>query len=131
MGYRAFKRDNVTIIMPQQEEPDRVPKVGEKLYAYDDGKIRISREFEVEVVKVIRPWRWGHKNRKMWKEEVETCYWLYAPKTDRVIVARDLDGGAHYFVRCHDGSWFSCIESGARLDVTGELYRSVHQDEVK
>ena len=50
-----FTRDNITIITPEVEgHKDPVPEVGKKYYAYDDGKIRPSRECVVIIDELIQ-----------------------------------------------------------------------------
>lgn len=133
------KRSNITIITaenPTENHP--VPKVGDKIYAYDDGKIRISREFQVEVIAIKKMWQLPRKVRRAWKSDVKECYWLFAPKTDYVIVTKVVgaeDNSFSFFVRTHGGRWFSISHDGndydywggALLDVTGKHWASLHE----
>jgi hypothetical protein len=67
-----------------------------------------------------------------WKENIKEAYWLFAEDTDFFVKATsNYDANPLYFVRTVDGGWFSIdypnVWMGARLDVDGELYKSMNE----
>lgn len=112
---------------------ESVPLMGQRYYAYDDGKIRPSREYEV-VMKDIETYSSLPKEvKRMWQRQVLSCYWLYAPESDYFLKAKTDDGEICWFARTRDGGWFGLSEQlfidCGRLDVTGELYKIAHKTE--
>ena len=72
----------VTIINTTPYKLQPVPEVGKEYNAFDDGKIRPSR---LEVVKIVELIPFDKADEELineWKQNVEECYWLYAPETD-------------------------------------------------
>ena len=125
-----FTKGNITIITPEVEgNMDPLPDIGSTYYSYDDGKIRRSREVKVTILKYRRMWTMPRKIRKVWKEQCEDAYWLYAKKTDYVVVAESEYSSKVYFVRTHGGHWHSiwyedcntCVDN-LSLDITGEMH---------
>lgn len=86
-----------------------VPKVGEVRHFFDDGKIRESRHFIATITDVIPFKKTPQKIKKVIKQEILSCYWLYAYKPDYVVKARipKYDDKPIYFIRTKDGGWFS------------------------
>lgn len=108
-----------------------VPEVGKKYHCFDDGKIRFSRHYIVEVSEVIGYCAFKKKYPVLFKNYtslVKRCYWLYAKSTDFFVVCEKGENGElAVFVRMKDGGWFSIgdfINSG-ELDVTGELWNDL------
>lgn len=127
-----FTRDNVTIITQEVEgHKDPVPEVGKKYYAYDDGKIRPSRECVVIIDELIQEEDESKLPEVLynaWCDCANECYWLYSPESD-YIVRGHIDNEEQdicYFVRTHGGHWHSIdypdawMGSNLALDVTGE-----------
>ena len=119
----------VTVIntTPYKEQP--VPEVGKEYYIFDDGKIKPSRLGITTVLEVI-PFQECKDSEllEVWQNEVEECYWLYAPETDYFIMAESVgDPEPSYFVRTEDGGWFSLGWFGARLDIDGSLYAKMRE----
>ena len=112
----------------QKQQP--IPIVKKQYYAYDDGKIRISREYTVTVKKLLDYTELPKEIKKVWQEEVISCYWLYAPISDLFIYATD-DKYEYWFCRTKDGGWFGFNETmeQGELDVTGELYKTAHKED--
>jgi hypothetical protein len=109
-----------------------LPEVGQTYYAYDDGKVRKSRECQVTIDCYINPCDAGIKLIKAWQEEVHNAYFLYNRWTDYFV--RAFIAGTEtpvYFVRTLDGSWFSIpyeeenSECDLLLDIDGSLHNSI------
>lgn len=101
-----------------------IPEVGRTYNCFDDGKIRQSRLYQVNVCEVIPFEKCDDKEiLDLWKMEVEQCYWLYAPETDYFVIGIREDS-VEIFVRTLQGDWFGIggiIDCGS-LDVDGSLY---------
>ena len=118
----------VTIIntIPYKLQP--VPEVGKEYHIFDDGKIKPSRHAVVKITKVIPFDEVNPEILDTWKQNVEECYWLYAPETDYFIKAEYSDGEeTSHFVRTEDGGWFSMGWWASRLDIDGSLYEKMKE----
>lgn len=106
---------------PYKEQP--VPEVGKDYHTFDDGKVRPSRHSIATIVEVIPFDKCTDKALlEMWRDGVETCYWLFSTKTDYFVKAK-YDDETSYFVRTVDGGWFSLGFFASRLDIDGNLYK--------
>jgi len=100
-------------------------QIGKTYNAFDDGKVKESRRYEV-IIKEIIPFNDIDMDTfKIWNNESKECDWLYAETTDYFIIAdngEEENNGKEVFVRTKDGGWFSMgfLNSG-RLDVDGSL----------
>jgi len=77
---------------------------------FDDGKIKESRRADCTVIEKIPFSDIDKETLSIWKNEVETCYWLYAKNTDffiKAIINYEDEPETVYFVRTKDGGWFS------------------------
>ena len=120
-----------TVIYNRKRHKMPVPEVGKKYHCFDDGKIRFSRHYIVEISEVLSYCAFKKKYPKLFKKYtslVKMCYWLYAKSTDFFVVCEKGENGEPaVFVRTKDGGWFSIgdfINSG-ELDVTGELWKDL------
>lgn len=106
----------------------RLPKVGDILPCYDDGKVRPSRLYKVEVVDVI-PFEEGLKREfetvvddyygntrfikaplsMAWERAYKDTDWIYNEATDYFIVTTNGNEYEPYevFARTKNGGWFS------------------------
>lgn len=87
-----------------------VPIVGDVHHFFDDGKIRDSRHYMATVEEVLTIDKVEPELIEAWKEEVKTCYWLYAEETDYFVkcsIPRYEDDKPVWFVRTTCGGWFS------------------------
>lgn len=93
---------------------------------FDDGKIRESRMYQVEVFDIIPFDKINDEILEQWETEKKDCHWLYAAKTDFFIKTWNGEY-LEYFARTKDGGWFSMgyMNSG-RLDVDGSLTSSLN-----
>jgi hypothetical protein len=102
-----------------------IPIIGQTYHYFDDGKIKVSRRGEVRITEVIPFKDIDQETLNYWKEEVESCVWLYAQKTDFFVKAETTfsDGSIRtmIFVRTIDDDWFSLGWIGSRLDIDGSL----------
>lgn len=125
--------------------PEVKPEVDKLYYAYDDGKIRKSREYTILIAGKIHAKELPSDLREEWEQSVIDCYWLFSPEEDDIYYGyidfdpnydkaeeaqieyfcRALDGGYFGFTNNNDGWWYSC----GRLDVTGELHKIVEEEE--
>ena len=106
---------------PYKEQP--VPEVGKEYHTFDDGKVRLSRHSIATISEVIPFVECKDEDLlESWRDEVKTCYWLFATETDYFVKA-EYDDETSYFVRTKDGGWFSLGWFGARLDIDGSLYK--------
>lgn len=136
----------------------RVPKVGEILPAFDDGKVSPSRLYETEITEVI-PFN-AAKDIKVygidrdftdalgevtyrddislidaWERDKKEIYWLFADETDYFIRAKVV-GDVYedqWFARTKDGGWFSMEIAnymvGASLDSDMVLFNGWKDNE--
>jgi hypothetical protein len=124
----------VTVINTEPYKEQPVPEVGKEYHIFDDGKISPSRHYIAKVVEIISP-----EDAKditglleAWECDKFDCNWLFAETTDYFVRAKSdsYDLNSLYFVRTLDGGWFSLdfpnVWMGARLDVDGELYKSMN-----
>jgi hypothetical protein len=116
----------VTIINTTPYKLQLVPEVGKEYHAFDDGKIKPSRLEIVKIVELIPFEKADEELLKEWKQNVEECYWLYAPETDYFAKA-EYEDETSYFVRTEDGGWFSMGWFGSRLDIDGSLYEKMKE----
>lgn len=102
---------------PDKDQTDVVPEVGKIYHVFNDGKIRLSRHGLEKVVEVI-PFKDFQTREDMkelyasWRNNVKSCYWLYSPVTDFIVVTEiigdDLaeDEKTAYYARTKDKGWF-------------------------
>ncbi len=99
-----------------------IPKKNTTYNCFDDGKIRKSRLYTVDVVEVIPFDEIDKETLDIWKIEVKECYWLFNEKTDYFVKTENGEDGDAVFVRTKDNEWFSMggfMNSGL-LDVEGK-----------
>lgn len=102
---------------------DQIPEVGKTYNCFDDGKIRDSRLYTVDVVSVIPFGEADELLLSKWNAAVSEAYWLFAKQTDFFVKTENGEDGDAVFVRTIDGGWFSIgmfMNSGL-LDVDGSL----------
>lgn len=128
-----------------------IPEIGKVYKFYDDGKARISRQYDALVLDVITKEEAKAKLIKcfdpelcvtsvrelydVWKDTAIYTYWLFAKDTDRLIECDipSYDANHIWFARTINGSWFSMNiqsfwQSGV-LDVTNELTEKLNSYE--
>jgi hypothetical protein len=101
----------------------QVPEIGKTYNCFDDGKIRHSRLYTVNIVEVILFNKIDKDILDEWTEVTKEIDWLFAKETDFFIKTDDGEDGEAIFVRTLDGGWFSIggFMNSGRLDVDGEL----------
>ena len=116
----------------------RIPKTGEKLKFWDDGKVGHSRRYVAKVNGVFAP---DDVKRifvirgddemsvyDIWLEQADECDWVYAKETDVFVrcFIPGYDDNDIWFVRTKQGGWFSIdCQSGWQsgyLDVDDDYY---------
>lgn len=133
---RAIRKDHrrgVTCGRITVDHPMPIPDKGALYVAYDDGKRSPSREYSVRVLDVV-PYRSLPKEiKKLWKNEVAHCYWLYSPCSDYFIKAKVVrTDEEQYFARTFGDGWFALsagdLSDCGELDVDGSIYEEVHHN---
>lgn len=107
---------------------DSVPIQGKTYFCYDDGKVRVSRQYRC-IIKEVVPFEKVNKEIKSeWKKVVEEDPHLFSLETDYIIIG-EVSGDVErfqYFARTTYGGWFSFAvpmqdDVGQSLDVDGNL----------
>ena len=124
----------------------RVPRVGEKLHFWDDGKSSDGRHYLAVVTHILTPEETKflyYRAKEVSEVQGELCEtfldarracvkeanWLFAEETDYFIgcAIPEYDDHIIWFARTKDGGWFSIalqdIWQGGRLDVSDERYK--------
>lgn len=137
-----------------EQELARIPKVGEVLHFWDDGKSGDSRHYLAVVTHVLtkeqmkmvswtpsecfEPWEdangeWHDVPNDfldVWEYNKQQYDWFYANDTDFFVgcAIPEYDEHIIWFVRTKYGQWFSMDAQscwqGGLLDVTGEKYKN-------
>lgn len=118
-----------TVLYSKKKNMEPIPEVGKKYHCFDDGKIRFSRHFIVEVTEVLNHMAFRRKYPEQFKNylrETKECYWLFSTHTDKFVVCENGEGGRlGVYTRTKQGGWFGIggwFNSG-RLDVTGKMWQ--------
>ena len=120
-----------TVIYDRKRREQPVPEVGKKYHCFDDGKIRFSSHYIVEISEILGYCAFRKKYPELFKNYtslVKRCYWLYAKSTDFFVVCEHgEDNEMEVFVRTKDGGWFSIggFMNSGELDVTGNLWKDL------
>ena len=110
-----------TVIYSRKKNLQPIPNVGQVYHCFDDGKVRFSRLYLVEVIETLGQMEFKRKYPEEFKN------WL---ETSKFVVANCHESNEHplgIFVRTKQGGWFGIgnwFNSGL-LDVTGELYEDL------
>ena len=132
------REQNGSVITFHKEDLKPYPEIGKIYYVYDDGKINLTREYQVKILDKIHAKNLPDNLRKEWEESVIECYWLYSPIEDYIFLGEVISENLQqkeieYFCRTKDGGWFgfsALIDpwTSGRLDVTGELRKLVFDE---
>ena len=123
-----------TVLYSRKKHMKQVPEVGKKYHCFDDGKIRFSRHFIIQVDEVLGYQAFKKKYPKEFEryvEEVKRCYWLYSTHSDKFIITHKGENDElGVYVRTKQGGWFGAGTwwNSAVLDVTGELWDNLIAD---
>ena len=104
-----------------------LPEIGKIYNCFDDGKIRESRMYTVEISEIIPFDKIDKETLEKWKEQVNQCQWLYEKETDYFIKTINGEDGDAVFVRTKNIGWFSIgtFMNSGRLDIDGSLTESL------
>ena len=129
---------NFTVILQDYDTPKPLPIVGEVLYAYDDGKIRLSRQFKVKVLANISYAEASEDLKEALKESAKECPWIFEEITDYFIKVEVLNLDTDnkepmYFARMKTGGWFTIEYNDwcwytSELDTDGELTKQLEKE---
>lgn len=117
-----------TVLYSRKKHMKPVPEVGKKYHCFDDGKIRFSRHFIIQVDEVLGCIQFKKKYPKefeAYREEAKRCYWLYSTHSDKFIITHSGENNElGVYVRTKRGGWFGIGAwwNSAELDATGELW---------
>ena len=105
---------------------NKLPIPGRTYNYFDDGKVNPSRMYSVLITDTIPFSEIDDETLQFWKEEVESCPWLYSTETPYFIEGDlQLDDKIEKvcFVRTIDDDvyWFSLGYWAGLLDVDGTL----------
>ena len=120
----------MTLEKPYVVPSDDTPVVVGKVYhVFNDGKVSWSRHSLEKIVERIPFDKFKeHEMYSAWEQDVSTCYWLFSPNTDYILVSQVLDADGQpnrYYTRTRDGGWFGfgSFLCDGRLDYTRELWK--------
>lgn len=117
-----------TVLYSRKKNIKSIPEVGKKYHCFDDGKIRFSRHFIIQVDEVLGYMAFKKKYPKEFEryvKEVKECYWLYSTHSDKFIITHKGENNEFgVYVRTKQGGWFGIGSwfNSAELDSTGELW---------
>lgn len=123
-----------TVLYSRKKHMKPVPEVGKKYHCFDDGKIRFSRHFIIQVDEALGYQAFKKKYPKefeTYREEVKRCYWLYSTHSDKFIITHKGENDElGVYVRTKQGGWFGIgpYWDSAELDATGELWDNLIAD---
>ena len=118
-----------TVLYSRKKHLEPVPEAGKRYHCFDDGKIRFSRHYIIEVSEVLGYMQFKKKYPELFKDYCEVskdCYWLYSRNTDKFIVAEKGENDElGVFVRTKQGDWFGIgnLNNSGTLDVTGKNWK--------
>ena len=94
------------------------PIIGKAYFAYDDGKVKPSRECVVTIVDILDYDKLDNELKSEIDRELEWSNFLYMPEQTIIVKAiNQSTNDIEYYMRTRDGGWFF----GCRLDVFGWL----------
>lgn len=119
-----------TVLYSRKKMLEPIPEVGRKYHCFDDGKIRFSRIYFVEITEVLGQMQFKKKypkEFKRWLEVSKEHYWLYSRSTDKFVVAKCYETEKEplgVFVRTKQGMWFGIGDwfNSGLLDVSGKAF---------
>lgn len=117
-----------TVLYSHKKYLKPIPEVGKKYHCFDDGKIKFSRHFIIQVDEVLGHQQFRKKYPKefeLYRKAVKGYYWLYSTHSDKFIITHKGENDEFgVYVRTKQGGWFGIGEhwNSATLDVTGELW---------
>ena len=120
-----------TVLYSHKKHLKPIPEVGKKYHCFDDGKIRFSRHFIIQVDEVLNFMEFKRKYRDLfdiYTNEVRYHYWLYSTHSDKFIITHKGENNElGLYVRTKQGGWFGIgpFWDSAILDVTGKLWENL------
>lgn len=136
-GYFPRQRRNMyplpdrTVLYIRKKHLEPVPEVGKKYHCFDDGKIRFSRHFIIQVDEVLGFIQFRKKYPELFEqyvERVKESYWLFSTHSDKFIITHNVENGMPgAYVRTKQGGWFGTGHwwNSATLDVTEKLWENL------
>lgn len=126
-----------TVLYSRKKDIQPIPEVGKKYHCFDDGKIRLSRHFIIQVDEVLNHMEFKKKYPEQFQQYIEQskeCYWLLSRRSDKFIITyKGENDELGVYVRTKQGGWFGCGNwfNSAKLDVTGECWQNMLNDMAK
>ena len=136
-GYFPRQRRNMyplpdrTVLYSRKKYLEPVPEVGKRYHCFDDGKIRFSRHFIIQVDEVLGHIAFKKKYPEYFEQYVRCVkefYWLYSTHSDKFIITHFGENNKPgVYVRTKQGGWFGIGHywNSATLDVTGKLWENL------
>ena len=135
-GYPLPQR---TVLYSHKKHMQPVPEVGKRYHCFDDGKIKFSRHYIIEVSEVLSYMAFKKKYPEMFQtylDESRQCYWLYSRSSDKFIICHAEEDRQEGFnlevaVRTKQGGWFTIGKDSfycGTFDVTGKLWDELISD---
>lgn len=119
------------VVYDRKKHLQPIPKVRERYHCFDDGKVRPSRHFIIQVDEVLGHMQFKKKYPELFKQYrkcVKYSYWLYSTHSDKFIITHYGENNEPgVYVRTKQGDWFGAGNwwNSAVLDVTGELWKEL------
>lgn len=123
-----------TVLYSHKKHLEPVPEIGKKYHCFDDGKIRFSRHFIIQVDEVLGHQEFKRKyleKFKHYRDVVRSHYWLYSTHSDKFIITyKGENNELGVYTRTKQGDWFGIgpYWNSATLDVTGKLWDNLVKD---
>lgn len=120
-----------TVLYSHKKHLEPVPQCGKRYHCFDDGKIRFSRHFTIQVDEVLNFMEFKRKYRDLfdiYTDEVRRHYWLYSTHSDKFVITHNGENNElGLYVRTKQGGWFGIgpYWNSATLDATGKLWEGL------
>lgn len=133
---RSRRKNNIyplpdrTVLYNRKKHLEPIPEVGKQYHCFDDGKIRFSRHFIIQVDEVLGFIQFRKKYPELFKtytERAKQSYWLFTSSDKFVITFKGENNELGVYVRTKQGDWFGIGPwyNSATLDVTGKLWENL------
>ena len=119
-----------TVRYSRKKHMEPVPEVGKRYHCFDDGKVRPSRHFIIQVNEILGYIQIRKKYPELFEQyikRVRQSYWLFSTHSDKFIITNGENNTLGLYVRTKQGGWFGVGDwwNSATLDVTGKYWNWV------
>lgn len=122
------------VLYSRKKKVKPIPEVGKKYHCFDDGKIRPSRHYIIQVDEVLGYMQFKKKypeKFQLYIKQAKDHYWLYSRHSDKFIITyKGENGEIGIYTRTKQGGWFGIgdLFDCGYLDVTGKLWNNLVQN---